>query len=242
MQRRLILLRHGQTSYNATKRMQGQYDSELSDHGRAQAETVARHFASRDMGITKIVASDLQRATETAQIIGRELGLDVTQDARMRETHLGQWQQCSHAEVDGAYPGARVRWRHDPEFCPPGGESRVQVAARTSSMVYDLMDSYADWDGHTVLLVAHGGAIGALTARLLELPVPNYPLFNGLKNTAWSQLLARPRFTLGDQDSPDTGNAVVPDDLLAQQSPAGQLGELRDDQWYLEAWNAQVMP
>ena len=237
MQRRLILLRHGQTSYNATKRMQGQFDSDLSEVGRAQAEIVASYFATHDMGITKIVASDLSRATETAQIVGRQLGLDVSQDSRLRETHLGLWQQRSHAEVDAEYPGARVRWRHDPEFQPPQGESRVEVAARTVAVVHDLMASYDDWDGHTVLLVAHGGAIGALTAGLLELPVPNYPLFNGLKNTAWSQLLARPRFTLGDQDSPDTGNVESLDDLGLGALDNGR----RDDQWYLEAWNAQVL-
>ena len=90
MQRRLILLRHGQTTYNATNRMQGHLDSPLSETGLAQARSAAELVAK--LGGSKIVASDLQRAANTAQIIADRLGLPVSTDARLRETHLGEWQ------------------------------------------------------------------------------------------------------------------------------------------------------
>ncbi|WP_288791993.1 histidine phosphatase family protein, partial [uncultured Corynebacterium sp.] len=78
MARRLILLRHGQTTYNATSRMQGQLDTELSEEGRQQARNIAPVLT--EMGVAKIVASDLSRAAVTAQIVAEHLELPVTYD------------------------------------------------------------------------------------------------------------------------------------------------------------------
>ena len=128
MSRRLILIRHGQTTYNASGRMQGHLDTELSDVGYEQARAAARLL--RDQDVVKIVASDLQRARETARVVAESLGLDFSTDPRLRETNLGQWQGKSSAEVDAEFPGARAIWRHDPPWAPPEGESRVDVARR----------------------------------------------------------------------------------------------------------------
>jgi len=211
-ERRLILLRHGETTYNATQRMQGQLDTELSERGIAQAQAAAEEL--RGLGIAKIVSSDLTRARATAEVVGEELGVDVSVDKRLRETHLGAWQGMTHAEVDEAHEGARTHWRHNAHWAPPEGESRVDVAIRAREVVDELLRSYPEWDGSAVLLVAHGGTISALTSSLLGLDVGQYPLLKGLGNANTSRLVAMPRYqgTLLDDGSVDA-------------------------QWYLEAWN-----
>ncbi len=114
MVRRLILIRHGQTTYNATGRMQGHLDTKLSAVGYEQAKGAAAML--RDKNISAIVCSDLIRARETARVIGEELGLEPSIDARLRETNLGDWQGMSSVEVDEEFPGARAIWRHDPTW------------------------------------------------------------------------------------------------------------------------------
>ncbi|MCF8606474.1 histidine phosphatase family protein [Gordonia sp. HY442] len=189
--RRLILLRHGQTVYNATQRMQGQLDTDLSDLGVEQAQIAGRAIATRSPLV--IVSSDLRRAHETAKAIGTVTGQDVTTDERLRETDLGDWQGMTHTEVDTASPGARRHWRDDATWSPPAGESRVDVGARMVPVVAKLVAGLDDWGrgddpDAPVVLVAHGGCIAALTARLLGLPVANWPILGGLANTAWVQL------------------------------------------------------
>ncbi|AKE40911.1 phosphoglycerate mutase [Corynebacterium kutscheri] len=227
MTRRLILLRHGQTEYNATRRMQGHLDTQLSDLGLEQAKTAARYLATQN--ITKIVSSDLRRAQDTAMIIAEKLGLDISFDSRLRETHLGEWQAKTHEEVDTAYPGARAFWRENPTWAPPGGESRIDVAQRSSQVVDEFMRHYANWDDATVLFVSHGGTISALTARLLNLETHHYSVFSGLGNTAWAQLIARPRSL----------QALTYPGERKQTESYLESDFLIDDEvrWYLEGWN-----
>ncbi|OZC91677.1 histidine phosphatase family protein [Rhodococcus sp. 06-412-2C] len=190
MIRRLILLRHGQTEYNATDRMQGQLDTDLSELGRTQAKTAAAELATREP--IRIVSSDLRRALDTAVALGDAAGVSVTQDERLRETHLGEWQGLTHTEVDDIAPGARPAWRADATIAPPGGESRIDVARRSVPLVRELLNSLPEWgadgDQRPLVLVAHGGLIAALTAALLDLPTDRWPVLGGLANTSWVQL------------------------------------------------------
>lgn len=217
MSRRLILLRHGQTEYNATRRMQGQLDTELSAVGVEQARAAAQLM--KDAGVTRIVSSDLSRARRTAEIVAATLGLEVSEDARLRETHLGEWQGLTHREVDDWSEGIRAHWRNNADWAPPAGESRLDVAKRARPVVDELLASYDDWEGNAVLFVAHGGTISALTSNLLGLDVAQYPLFKGLKNTNTSRLSAMPRYRGGestrDYDPSDPTQVA----------------------WYLDAWN-----
>jgi broad specificity phosphatase PhoE len=188
--RRLVLLRHGQTEYNAGSRMQGQLDTDLSDLGRNQAVAAAEVLAKRQPLL--IVSSDLRRALDTAMALSERAGLPVSVDTRLRETHLGDWQGMTHLEVDAAAPGARLAWRDDARWAPHGGESRVDVAARSMPLVADLVAGQAEWGAdepdRPVVLVAHGGLIAALTAALLRLPVDNWPILGGMGNASWVQL------------------------------------------------------
>ncbi|NLG56614.1 MAG: histidine phosphatase family protein [Rhodococcus sp.] len=188
--RRLILLRHGQTEYNATNRMQGQLDTELSELGRAQAKAAAVVLAEREP--VAIISSDLRRAFDTAVALGDSSGLPVQVDDRLRETHLGRWQGLTHHEVDARDPGARLVWRGDSTFTPPGGESRVDVARRSLPAVADAHMKFPQWGERPLVMVAHGGLIAALTAALLDLPIDHWPMFGGLGNTSWVQLSSHP--------------------------------------------------
>lgn len=190
--RRLVLLRHGQTEFNAGSRMQGQLDTDLSDLGRAQAVAAAEVLAKRQPLL--IVSSDLRRAHDTALTLGERSGLPVQVDARLRETHLGDWQGLTHAEVDAASPGARIAWRDDARWAPHGGESRIDVADRSVPLVSELVGGEPEWGcddpDRPVVLVAHGGLIAALTAALLDLPVDSWPVLGGMGNASWVQLSA----------------------------------------------------
>ncbi len=212
--RRLVMLRHGQTEYNAGSRMQGQLDTELSDLGRDQAVAAAEVLAKRQPMV--IVSSDLRRALDTAVALGERAGMPVLVDTRLRETHLGDWQGMTHIEVDDAAPGARLAWRENARWAPHGGESRVDVAARGMLVVTELIAEQSEWGidepERPVVLVAHGGLIAALTAALLGLPVDNWPVLGGMGNCSWVQLS-------GHSD----------DDAAAQ-----------DVRWRLDVWNASA--
>ncbi|GAB10742.1 putative phosphoglycerate mutase family protein [Gordonia araii NBRC 100433] len=189
--RRLVLWRHGETHYNAASRMQGQLDTDLSERGHRQAIAAASALAQRDPLLIR--SSDLRRAAETADQLGKLTGLGVDRDPRLRETHLGRWQGLTHAEVDAVAPGARRIWRDDATWSPPEGESRVDVAERIRPVVDDLLVALPEWGSgqrpeSPVVLVAHGGSIAALTASLLQLPVANWPVLGGLANAGWVQL------------------------------------------------------
>src|SRR6516164_6352166 len=164
--RRLVMLRHGQTDFNAGSRMQGQLDSALTELGRAQAVAAAEVLGKLQPLL--IVSSDLHRAYDTAITLGERTGSRVRVDPRLRETHLGDWQGMTHAEIDAKAPGARLAWREDATWAPHGGESRVDVAERSLPLIAEL--------------------IAALTAALLRLPVANWPALGGMGNASWTQL------------------------------------------------------
>jgi probable phosphoglycerate mutase len=184
------MLRHGQTEFNAGSRMQGQLDTDLTDLGRSQALAAAEVLAKRQPLV--IVSSDLRRAYDTAETLAQCCGLPVRVDHRLRETHLGDWQGLTHHEVDAGSPGARLAWRDDARWAPHGGESRVDVADRSTPLVAELVAGEPEWGAddaeRPVVLVAHGGLIAALTAALLDLPVDNWPVLGGMGNASWVQL------------------------------------------------------
>lgn len=185
--RRLVLWRHGETTYNASGRMQGHIDSELTPVGWNQARFAVPALARFAPDL--VIASDLRRATDTATVLTDGIGVPLRIDKRLRETHLGEWQGLTGAEVDAGWPGDRVRWRADATWAPPGGESRVEVAKRAREVVADLERAEDHMD--TVLLAAHGGLIVALTAALLDLPVQHWTLLGGIGNCHWVELNRR---------------------------------------------------
>jgi probable phosphoglycerate mutase len=128
----IILARHGQTAANAGGLLQGRTDRPLSELGRRQAGALAAALAagpvSRD--VRRVVASPLPRAIETATPIAAALGVEVHVEPALVELDYGDWEGRALADVDAA---EWARWRADPSFAPPGGESLQAVRARVEA-------------------------------------------------------------------------------------------------------------
>ena len=160
---RVLLVRHGQSEWNAVGRWQGQADPPLSDVGRAQARAAAHSLGALDA----IFASDLQRATETAAIIAAELGVGpVVVDADLRERDAGEWSGLTRAEIEERYPGYLDT---TPSFAagaprrPPGWEPDDSVLERALRALGTIGDAV---DGGDVLAVTHGGLIYVVEGHL----------------------------------------------------------------------------
>lgn len=179
----LILLRHGETDWNAALRLQGHRDIPLNETGIQQAEEAAPSVAALAPDV--IVSSDLQRARQTAAPTATLTGLPVSTDPRLRETSLGDWEGLTREEVMEGWPGWWEEWRSSSaDFAPPAGESRAQVAQRALGVVTDL-----DREPHRrALLVAHGGLIVGLTGVLLGLPSEHWSVLTGVSNCHWVML------------------------------------------------------
>ncbi len=148
---RIVLVRHGQSTWNATGRWQGHADPPLSPLGRAQAIAAADECPPVDA----VVSSDLRRANETAELIALERGFGpVVTDARLRERDCGDWTGLTRDEIEAAYPG----WL-DAGRLPPRFEEWQSVATRVAAALADLHDEHP---GGTLLVVAHGGVVRSL--------------------------------------------------------------------------------
>lgn len=157
---RLLLVRHGQSEWNAAGRWQGQADPPLSDLGRLQAQAAAGAIGAVDA----IVTSPLDRALRTAATISEAVGIGpVLVDADLQERHAGEWQGLTRAQIDDQYPGyldpsAGTRRR------PPGWEDDDVLLERVLGAIGRLV---AVLDGaDEVLVVTHGGVIYAIERHL----------------------------------------------------------------------------
>ena len=177
--RRLILLRHGRTAWNAQRRFQGQADPPLDEIGRAQAYEVAGLIAA--MGPDLLVTSDAVRAQQTAAIIGDVLGLTPVPDAGFRERHLGHWEGLTRDEVAARYPDEYADWIAGRDVSRRGGETRDEVAARAVAAFGSLPVV------PTTVLVTHSATVMALTNALLGIVQEAHPL-GPLANCHWSEL------------------------------------------------------
>ena len=152
---RLLLVRHGQSEWNADGRWQGQENPPLTDLGRAQARRAARAVGAVDA----IYTSPLDRAATTADIIAEELGIGpVTPAPGLRERHAGEWQGLTRSEIEEDFPGHLGTGRR-----PPGWEDDRAVESRVVAALDRIATEHHY--GH-VLAVAHAGIIFALE-RLL---------------------------------------------------------------------------
>lgn len=163
---RLLFVRHGQSTWNADGRWQGWADPPLSDLGRAQAGRAATAVDHIDA----VVASDLQRALETAEIMAGILGIaDVTVEPAFRERDVGQLTGLTRPEIDARWPGLLVpQGGLAAGLWPPGGESIGDLTTR----VVDAVDRVAARHDGVVLVVTHGGVVRNLERHLGAEPEP----------------------------------------------------------------------
>ena len=149
----LLLVRHGETDWNADGRLQGHTDRPLSDFGRRQARQLADELAGEDL--EAIYASDLARARETAEIVGEQLGLPVVLEPDLREKDWGTWEGLTAVERD------RV------EFVGESTEAhreRILHALRRISERHPV--------GGSVLVVTHGGSMRRVQTAALGMALP----------------------------------------------------------------------
>lgn len=162
----IIIVRHGETEWNSLGKMQGHLDVDLNEIGKQQAVAVADRL-SRETKISAIYSSDLNRAFETASIIGSKIpGLQVIKDQDLRERHLGdlQGRVLQAQELMQVCPEAYkalISPSLDQEI-PGGGESLNQLYQRCTSAVQRIGDKHK---GERVIIVTHGGAIRSLYKR-----------------------------------------------------------------------------
>ena len=158
---RLLLVRHGQTPWNADGRWQGHADPSLTAEGRKQAERLAhllREQAARPW--TRILSSDLARAQETAACVANRLVLPIELDLRLRELDVGAWSGLTRGEIERRDPDTlRAFEEGEPTVRPGGGESRLEIRLRTRDFILDLADRY---EGQHLIVVTHLGVIRAL--------------------------------------------------------------------------------
>ena len=184
---RIIALRHGETSWNVDTRIQGHLDIPLSANGRWQAERLAG--ALKDEPLAAIYASDLTRAWETAQYVGRAQGMAVTKEIGLRERGFGDFEGKTFAEIEVLLPEQSMRWRkRDPEFSPTGGESLVALRSRVISAAQRLAALHP---GQLIAMVGHGGVMDVLYRAATRLDI-QAPRTWALANAAINRLLWTP--------------------------------------------------
>ncbi len=179
----LILIRHGQTDWNAIGRWQGQADPPLNDTGRAQAQQIALEL--QPLKLDALVCSDLRRARETAEIVAAALGLRVALEPRLREVNLGDWQGLHLDEIRARWPDQIRQWLESPLAArPPNGESIRELADRVLAAVRDIAAQYAD---RRVGIVAHELPIAVLVAHVTGTPLDRLREHSP-SNAAWREL------------------------------------------------------
>ncbi|MGI8410974.1 MAG: histidine phosphatase family protein [Solirubrobacteraceae bacterium] len=152
----LVLVRHGESTWNAEHRLQGQLDPPLSALGREQALALTALVAAIDVPSERIRCSDLGRARETAELLDLKVGRF---DARWREIDIGEWGGRPAAEID-AQGGGLTNWRGGPRTAVDGERWEV-FAARVADAVEELVAAAGSW-----LVICHGGCIRAACAHL----------------------------------------------------------------------------
>ncbi|HSH89974.1 MAG TPA: histidine phosphatase family protein [Ramlibacter sp.] len=190
---RIIAVRHGETSWNADARIQGQRDIGLNDTGRWQARRVGEALAGEQ--ITAVYSSDLGRAHETAQAVAETTGVPVVPDEGLRERSFGIFEGKTFDEIHETWPDHAHNWRKRiPEWQPPeGGESLIQLRERVTRTMQELA---ARHPGEQIVVVAHGGVLDTLY-RIATGQEVNSPRTWQLPNGAINRLLWTPEgFTL----------------------------------------------
>jgi broad specificity phosphatase PhoE len=173
-----VLWRHGQTTWNAEHRFQGQSDIPLDATGEAQAEQAARRLAT--LRPHALFSSDLARAQQTAAPLSRLTGLTVTLDKDLRERFGGDWEGLSDHEIRERYPAERATWN------PPNGEPTLVVADRVAAACARIAGTLDD--GQLAVVVGHGAALRLGMERILGILIEDTPILGYLTNCSWSVL------------------------------------------------------
>jgi probable phosphoglycerate mutase len=164
----LLLVRHGETDWNAESRWQGQADPSLNALGRQQAEALAGELAGERFDA--VYSSDLRRALETATIVSERLAVPVVPLSGLREIDVGSWSGLTVDEVRECLPGGLERLQAH-GYGWDGGETPDELQRR---VVRALREIVAAHPGGRVLVVTHGGVVRAIGAEAAGVPYADY--------------------------------------------------------------------
>lgn len=177
--KRVVVWRHGRTTWNAGSRYQGQADPPLDPVGEKQSRQAAAQLATEPPEL--IVTSDLLRATRTADALSRIIGTPVKVEPGLREIDVGSWQGLTRGEVAASYPDQYAAWMAGRALVDRGGETKTQLDARVLAALRRIEVEH-------VLLVTHGGTSRSIFDILLDLPAPSRRWLAPLGNSHWSEL------------------------------------------------------
>ncbi|ADD45105.1 histidine phosphatase family protein [Stackebrandtia nassauensis] len=181
--KRLIVLRHGQTAWNDENRVQGSVDIDLNEAGRAQAGEAAKVLARLTPSV--VVASDMRRAVDTAQLVADLVGLDVRIDKRLRERAYGPWEGLTRAQIAERFPEAFELWRARKPFELEDMEVLSEVADRTAAALSEVAAEPGDG---TAVVVTHGGSSRQGIVRFLGWSQEQANTMFGMENCHWADL------------------------------------------------------
>ncbi len=187
--RRLVLLRHGLTPWNAERRFQGHSDIELAPEGHRQARAAATSMASYSPSV--LWSSDLARTVQTSEYVAEATQLVPVLDERLREIHVGSFAGLS-------YTDALARFGPEPwEYADHGGEAQAAAGLRVAAALGDLAAGLGP--DETAVVVSHGAAIRLGTTAFLGWPATIPSTLAGLSNCGWVELVDLPGTLVGTQ-------------------------------------------
>ncbi|MFM2308952.1 MAG: hypothetical protein RLY87_1073 [Chloroflexota bacterium] len=167
----IILVRHGETSYNVEGRMYGHAQVPLNERGRLQATAVGQRL--QQVSFDAIYASDLVRAQHTAEAIALHHSVPVVLRDTLREQHVGDWEHLTIPEVQQRFPQDYAAHRADPAHTPyTNGESFAMLQARACAELERIRTAHHA--GTNICVVCHGGTINALVCAVLGLDIANH--------------------------------------------------------------------
>jgi len=178
---KFIVIRHGETAWNAEGRIQGHLDSSLNEEGLAQALLLGERLG--DEPFDHFYSSDLGRALQTAQpIADRSSKIPMTAQ-QLRERNLGIFQGLTGKQCEHRYPqDYRLFHRREVDHAMPGGESIRQLNQRVSGFFDEIAARHA---GQTIVAVTHGGVLDALYRHVMRIPLErprDFPIYNASLN------------------------------------------------------------
>ncbi len=160
---RMLLVRHGESTWNAAGRWQGWADPPLSELGEQQAVEATKRLA--ELGITALTSSDLVRARRTAEIMAERLGVELIEaDSALREYDVGEWCGLTRPEIEDRWPGLLAQWDVGQLAATPGGETRQAFVARAMTALARL--AVTPRLGDRAVVVTHGGLVRAVQRHL----------------------------------------------------------------------------
>jgi broad specificity phosphatase PhoE len=182
---RLLLVRHGETTWNQENRWQGQADVPLSETGCVQARRLAQRLLAEGRQIQAMYTSDLSRAAQTADILGAVLGMRPVSELAWREMDIGVWSGLTTAEVIARHTAEWERIRAGEDLPRGGGETFTQFQSRLVRGAARLLEQHA---GEDVAVVTHGGAVRAFLLACRKLPMSQFRTVDKIGNTGLSEV------------------------------------------------------